>query len=121
MTTLSINTLSNVIHELEDNVLSSTRNRGAKMGQLPGCKDQFGAALHTALEEIGEHFGLYDIMSQSGPITPACLATQAGMSQQSVLTWLEARASGEYLHHGPRSDLYCLWCPWSPGRGGSPR
>jgi hypothetical protein len=72
----------------------------------------FEAALHSALEEMGEKFGLYDIMAQSGPITPACLATQAGIPQRVAQVWLDSQAAENYLKHYATTGLYCLWSSW---------
>jgi hypothetical protein len=72
----------------------------------------FETAMYSALEEVGERFGLYHIMLHNGPITPACLATQAGITEGAARVWLEAQAAGGYLSHCGGADLYCLWSPW---------
>ena len=72
----------------------------------------FEEALHSALEEVGERFGLYDIMVQDGPITAPCLATQAGIPVQATRVWLDAQTVGGYLKHYPTAGLYSLWCSW---------
>lgn len=72
----------------------------------------FETAMYSTLEEVGERFGLYHIMLHNGPITPACLATQAGIPEDAARVWLEAQASGGYLSHCGGADLYCLWSPW---------
>lgn len=79
----------------------------------------FDAALHAALQEVGGRFGLYDILIRCGPVTPACLATQADISEPAARIWLDALAAGYYLNHSPGSDLYCLWSRWprNPGSG----
>lgn len=115
MTTLSINTVPNEILERSEKFLSSVRHREARPGQVPDFQDQLGDALRIALEGVGERFSLYDIMAQWGPTTPACLATQAGAPELPVRIWLEAQASGNYLYHPAKSDLYSLYCAWLPG------
>lgn len=72
----------------------------------------FETALQLALEEIGERFGLYQIMLHTGPITPSCLATQAGIPEQASRVWLEAQAASGHLRHCDGADLFCLWSPW---------
>jgi hypothetical protein len=72
----------------------------------------FEEALHSALEEVGERFGLYDIMVQDGPITAPCLATQAGIPVQATRVWLDAQTDGGYLKHYPTAGLYSLWWSW---------
>jgi hypothetical protein len=76
---------------------------------------KFAGDLHSALEDLGEQFRLYDVMTHSGPITPDCLATQVGIPEQSVRIWLEALAAGNYLEHEVSTNLYSLWCSWWPG------
>lgn len=116
MTTLNANTVPMEILERGENLLNQTSKNEVRQGHLQRQDDQFGQALNVALEEIGERFGLYDIMVQSGPITPACLATQVGAPEQAIRIWLEAQASGGYLHHGVKTDLYSVSSPWSPGQ-----
>ena len=72
----------------------------------------FEEALHSALEEAGERFGLYDIMVQDGPITAPCLATQAGIPLWAAQVWLDAQAASNYLKHYPSAGLYSLWSSW---------
>jgi hypothetical protein len=43
---------------------------------------EFGEALQEAVYHVADKFGLYDIMLHHGPITPACLATHAGIPER---------------------------------------
>jgi hypothetical protein len=117
MTSLNINKVHAEILERQNNTLTLSLCQEAKLKQMIDHAGGFGPTLHSALEDMGERFGLYDVMTQSGPITPACLATQVGIPEQSVRIWLEALAAGNYLEHEVSTNLYCLWCSWSPGHG----
>ena len=82
--------------------------------QLLGETDDFAQALHAALTAVGDTFGLYEVMSQSGPVTSAQLAERTGVPEEYIRHWLEAQAAGEYLDYVPTVGGYCLWCSWPP-------
>lgn len=120
MATLTINTLPREILEGRKNTPLPTSSREEEPGQLMDREGQFASALHAALEEVGERFGLYEVMARSGPVTPVCLATQAGVPELSARIWLEAQTAVNYIHCEPRSNLYSLWCAWKWGGGRRP-
>ncbi|MCI0438821.1 MAG: hypothetical protein L0177_06775 [Chloroflexi bacterium] len=64
------------------------------------------------LEAVGKRLGIFDAMSELGPVTPEELAERAGVSKQYARRWLEARASGGYLDYDAATDRFSLWCPW---------
>ena len=68
--------------------------------------DEFGNALHNALESVGIKFGIYQTMLQTGPLTPACLATQIGITEMNARIWLDAQFAGACLKSSPSTDLY---------------
>ena len=62
----------------------------------------FGEALQEAVTSVGDKFGLYDVMLHHGPITSACLATQAGVPERLTRRWLKVQVAGNRLgHHAP--------------------
>ena len=77
---------------------------------------EFGEALQEAVYHVADKFGLYDIMLHHGPITPACLATHAGIPERLARLWLNVQAAGNCLGHPNKTDLYAiiLWSHWSP-------
>jgi hypothetical protein len=121
MATLSINKVYQEALKRRSNPFTPSLAPEEKLNQMLDPIGSFGLALYEALEDVGERFRLYDIMAQSGPVTPACLATQAGITEQSTRIWLDAQAAENYLHHDVSTNLYCLWCNWSPGRSKGPR
>ncbi len=72
----------------------------------------FGEAFQEAVASVGDKFGLYDVMLNHGPITSACLATQAGIPERFVRLWLNVQAAGNSLGHHAPTDFYGLWCAW---------
>ena len=76
----------------------------------PAC---FDTDLQGALDRIGERYGIYQAMSQTGPVTPQELAGFTGLSLQYVQTWLQAQAVTGALHFSRPANRYCLWCPIS--------
>ncbi len=72
----------------------------------------FGEALQEAVTSVGDKFGLYDVMLNHGPITSACLATQAGIQERLARLWLNVQAVGNRLGHQKKTDPYGLWCTW---------
>ena len=74
--------------------------------------EDFGEALQDAVTSVGDKFGLYDVMLNHGPITCACLATQAGIPERLARLWLNIQAAGNRLGYQKKTDLYGLWCAW---------
>ena len=70
----------------------------------------FVADFQEALETIGEQYGIYEAMSQTGPVTPAELAGFTGLAKSTVQAWLNSQAVGGYIHFSQPADRYCLWC-----------
>jgi hypothetical protein len=77
----------------EEGMTTSTvpQSREFSLKQIINQDCNFEEALHSALEEVGERFGLYDIIVQDGPITAPCLATQVGIPVRAARAWLDAR------------------------------
>ncbi len=74
----------------------------------------FGQALQEAVASVGDKFGLYDVMLNHGPITSACLATQAGIPERLARLWLNVQSDDNRLGHQRKTGLYALWCSWPP-------
>ena len=74
----------------------------------------FGEALQEAVTSVGDSYGLYELMLHHGPITSACLATQAGIPERLARLWLNVQADDNRLGHQRKTGLYALWCSWPP-------
>ena len=68
----------------------------------------WGATVGTALVVIGDKLGLYDALSEAGPLTPAELGLRTGTSERYCREWLLAQAAGGYLEYSPASGRYSL-------------
>ena len=84
------------------------------LNQTPQASTGFGADFHRSLELVGEQYGIYEAMTQTGPVTPQELAGCTGLPETHVRLWLEAQASGGWLYHCPAANRFCLWCRWTP-------
>jgi hypothetical protein len=73
---------------------------------------EFPEALPTAQISVSDTSGLYDVMLNDGPITSACLATQAGIPERLARRWLNVQVDGNRLGHHAPTGLYGLWCAW---------
>ena len=61
---------------------------------------------------IGDRYGIYEAMTEAGPVTPTELAQSTGISEQYVQQWLETQTAGDYMHFDSATSRYCLWCNW---------
>lgn len=76
----------------------------AFLGQVVG---DAGAAMSAALVVIGDRLGLYKALAE-GPASAAELARRTATSERYVQEWLDAQASGGYLHYSPTTEKYEL-------------
>ncbi len=74
-----------------------------------------GAAIDTAMVDVGEKFGLYEAMAGAGPVTPAELAELTGILWRHIRVWLSAQAAGDFLDYDEATGRYSLWCSWPRG------
>lgn len=67
-----------------------------------------GAALNGVLVLIGDRLGLYQALSQHGPMTAVQLAEKTATDAVYVREWLAAQAAGGYLTYNPDSGAFAL-------------
>jgi SAM-dependent methyltransferase len=67
-----------------------------------------GAALHAPLVLIGERLGLYKAMADTGPMTPAQLASHTGTDERYVREWLCAQAASGYAEYDADTGRFSL-------------
>ena len=72
----------------------------------------FGVEMHNALVSIGERFGIYQVMSELGRVTPAELAERTGIAECAAGAWLHAQSLGDFLGYDANTGRYALWCSW---------
>ncbi len=78
------------------------------MGFLFQAAGDIGATLNTALVVMGDRLGLYRVLADAGPLTPAELAERTGTAERYVREWLNAQAAGGYVSYDPDSGRYTL-------------
>jgi hypothetical protein len=74
-----------------------------------------GAAIDTAMVDVGEKFGLFEAMAESGPVTSAELAQRTGLPWRHIRVWLSAQATDDFLDYDDMTGRYSLWCSWPRG------
>lgn len=74
--------------------------------------ERLGGMLNDAaivlMTSIGHRTGLFDVMAQAGPLTPAALADAAGLHERYVREWLGAMTAGRIVEHEPAAGTYRL-------------
>src|SRR5690349_23116523 len=81
----------------------------AKIGEFVNqVLGELGATANAALVVIGDKLGLYEAMSEAGPITPSELAERTGTAERYVREWLNAQAAGGYVSYDSRTQRYTL-------------
>jgi SAM-dependent methyltransferase len=71
--------------------------------------DEVGATLNAALVVMGDKLGLYQAFVDEGPMNPAELAAEAGISERYAREWLHQQAAGGYVEYDPESGRF--WLP----------
>ncbi|MBM3345436.1 MAG: methyltransferase domain-containing protein [Betaproteobacteria bacterium] len=65
-------------------------------------------AMSAGLGYVGVKTGLFRAMAGKGALTPAQVASAAGLQPRYVEEWLRGMASAGYLEHDPATDSYRL-------------
>jgi SAM-dependent methyltransferase len=68
----------------------------------------WGGTVDTALVVIGDKLGLYDALTEAGPLTSAELSQRTGTHERYCREWLLAQAAGGYLEYDAASGRYRL-------------
>lgn len=87
-------------------MVTLTKDQQEQLNNPAEQTDEFGKALHSALESVGKMFGIYQTMLQTGPLTPACLATQIGITEKDARVWLDVQFARHCVQSSPSTDLY---------------
>ncbi|HEY7633283.1 MAG TPA: class I SAM-dependent methyltransferase [Thermoleophilaceae bacterium] len=70
--------------------------------------DEVGATVGAALVVMGDKLGLYRAMADGKPVTPAELASRAGIAERYAREWLAAQAAGQYVDYDPDTGRFSL-------------
>lgn len=80
------------------------RSRAAALARQVGA--DFGAALTVALAYIGDRLGLFRLLADGEPLTPAQIAGRAGLSERYVREWASTMAAAGYLDYRPAEAAF---------------
>ena len=80
------------------------RSRAAALARQVGT--DFGAALAVALAYIGDRLGLFRLLADGEPLTPAQIAGRAGLSERYVREWASTMAAAGYLDYRPADATF---------------
>jgi ubiquinone/menaquinone biosynthesis C-methylase UbiE len=67
-----------------------------------------GAMMTGALVAMGDRLGLYRVLAEAGPSTPAELAKRAGVNERYLREWLSAQAASGYVTYDPETGAFAL-------------
>src|SRR4051794_26629272 len=70
--------------------------------------EEVGSTLNAALVVMGDKLGLYRAMAGAGPLTPAEIASRAGVAERYTREWLNNQAAGGYVDYDAASSRYEL-------------
>ena len=69
------------------------------MGYVHQAVGDFGSLLSAALINIGDKLGLFTVLAQAGPLTPAELADRTGTTERYVREWASGLAAAGYVDY----------------------
>lgn len=81
----------------------------AKLHELVGkMVGDIGAAANGALVITGDRLGLYQALSENGPLTVEELAQQTRTNERYVREWLSAQAASGYVEYDPSVERFYM-------------
>jgi hypothetical protein len=66
-----------------------------------GILHDLGGAFGVPLVQIGESLGLYQALSENGPLSSGDLAAKTGLKERYLREWLSAQAASNYITFDP--------------------
>src|SRR5260370_40140914 len=66
------------------------------------------ASISAVLAFIGDKLGIYKAMAGAGPLSPAELASRAGLAERYVREWLGNQAAAGYVSYDAATNKYSL-------------
>ena len=67
-----------------------------------------GGAFSVPLVQIGESLGLYQALSEHGPLTSAELAAKTGLHERYLREWLCAQAASKYVSYCAATETFSM-------------
>ena len=88
----------------EQNTINQT-NLHALVGSI---LHDLGGAFSVPLVQIGESLGLYQTLSENGPLSSAELAARTGLKERYLREWLSAQAASNYITFEPTTQTFSM-------------
>jgi 2-polyprenyl-3-methyl-5-hydroxy-6-metoxy-1,4-benzoquinol methylase len=67
-----------------------------------------GGAFSVPLVQIGESLGLYQTLSENGPLSSGDLAAKTGLKERYLREWLSAQAASKYITFDPATEEFSM-------------
>ena len=86
----------------------NTINEANLHALVGGILHDLGGAFSVPLVQIGESLGLYQTLSENGPLSSAELAARTGLKERYLREWLSAQAASNYITFEPATGKFSM-------------
>src|SRR3954469_3839006 len=86
----------------------NTINEANLNALVGGILQDLGGAFSVPLVQIGESLGLYQALSENGPLTSGELAARTGLKERYLREWLAAQAASKYITFEPAAEKFSM-------------
>ena len=86
----------------------TTINEANLHALVGGILNDLGGAFSVPLVQIGESLGLYQTLSENGPLSSAELAARTGLKERYLREWLSAQAASNYITFEPTTEKFSM-------------
>ena len=86
----------------------NTINETSLHALVGGILHDLGGAFSVPLVQIGESLGLYQTLSENGPLTSGELAARTGLKERYLREWLSAQAASNYITFEPTTEKFSM-------------
>ena len=86
----------------------NTINEATLHALVGGILHDLGGAFSVPLVQIGESLGLYQTLSEHGPLSSGELAARTGMKERYLREWLSAQAASKYITFEPTTEKFSM-------------
>jgi 2-polyprenyl-3-methyl-5-hydroxy-6-metoxy-1,4-benzoquinol methylase len=83
-------------------------NEASLHALVGGILHDLGGAFSVPLVQIGESLGLYQTLSENGPLSSGELAERTGLQERYLREWLSAQAASNYITFEPATEKFSL-------------
>jgi len=90
--------------QVEQNTVNETKLHAL----VGGILHDLGGAFSVPLVQIGESLGLYQTLSEHGPLSSGELAARTGLEERYLREWLSAQAASNYITFEPMTETFSM-------------